>query len=79
MNVTIVGANGEAGLSIIDALSPSPNEFVSCNPQLSKFLILILTEIDRNCATCFHQQTRDPTDQEQGRFRGPYQSRKQPR
>ncbi|KAF9769427.1 hypothetical protein IL306_013144 [Fusarium sp. DS 682] len=27
MNVTIVGATGEAGLSIIDALSYSPNEF----------------------------------------------------
>ncbi|KAF5623697.1 isoflavone reductase P3 [Fusarium tjaetaba] len=27
LNVTIVGANGEAGLSIIDALSPSPSEF----------------------------------------------------
>lgn len=60
MNVTIVGANGEVGLSTIAALTASETKFVRLLCVYPRYFDTdSLAELDRICSTCFHQQARD--------------------
>jgi Flp pilus assembly CpaE family ATPase len=43
MNVTIVGANGEVGLSTIAALTASSTKFVSYFPSFLFFILILMT------------------------------------